>query len=92
MPRIIPISFLTVIFSLNKNIEPKQTKIIPRPLNNGNKTTDGTLPARRVITVLIIHRDNALPIANGYTALALDFDSMCGFEMTTKIKNATTNE
>ena len=92
MPIITPISFLRVSFSLNKKIEPKQTKIIPIPLNSGNKTIEGTTPARRVIIMLIMHNDNALPIANGYTNFVLDFISARGFETTIKIKNAITKE
>ena len=58
-----PISFFTVSFSLKAKTEPIHTKIIPRPLNKGNKSTDGTLPERLVITKLIIQRESALPKA-----------------------------
>ncbi len=54
---------LIVIFSLNANIAPIHTAIIPVPLNNGNITADGTLPAIFVITRLITHKETELPKA-----------------------------
>jgi len=36
---------------------------MPNPLNNGKSITDGTFPARLVITKLIIERASALPVA-----------------------------
>ena len=48
---------------MKAKIEPIHTNIIPKPLNNGNRRTDGTLPERLVITKLITQRDTALPSA-----------------------------
>ena len=58
-----PTTFLMLSFSLNANTELIHTKTIPSPLNNGKRTTDGTLPANFVITTLIMDSETALPMA-----------------------------
>lgn len=95
MPIVKPIIFLTVSFSLKAKTEPIHTNIIPKPLNNGNKSTDGTLPERLVITKLIIQRDNALPSAQTQTSNLFFFSSQASFLSLRKqeiIRKGTTNE
>ena len=66
-PKTKPIVFFAVNFSLKANTEPRHTQIIPVPLNSGNRTADGTRPARLVITKLIVQSETALPAAQGIT-------------------------
>ena len=58
-----PTIFLGVNFSLNTNAEPMHTNMMPVPLNKGKRMTEGTFPARPVITKRITESETALPAA-----------------------------
>ena len=83
-----PTTFLMLSFSLNTKTEPTHTKMIPSPLNNGKSTTDGTLPAIFVITILIMDNETALPIEQISTAFLLFLSMFLDFAKKHKIKKS----
>ena len=91
-----PRAFFFVRASPKRNTEPMQTEMIPTPLKSGNKITEGTRPARLVITKLMMQRESALPRAGSHRAFTSPFfspPSVCLGSKHKEIKrNATRKE
>ena len=66
--------------------------MIPNPLNNGKRITDGTFPARLVMTRLMTESEIALPMARRQIRFVLVSDFFGGLEKMHRMRKATTKE